>query len=132
MHLSQAWVAVPGLARRDLSPVYEVVPSLAGGAGDSLIRDMWDLADTTMLGVKSDPERDPAVLADRIESRAKEHYAGPVAQARRFVSWTKPSTSLCGPAHSGESSGWTRRCGASASGAGGRAARGGRQWVGKA
>ncbi|MGH3539233.1 MAG: hypothetical protein ACRDQJ_13235, partial [Pseudonocardiaceae bacterium] len=42
MHLSQAWVAVPGLARRDLSGVYEVVPDLAGVAGDSLIRDMWD------------------------------------------------------------------------------------------
>ncbi|MDQ5856263.1 MAG: ATP-binding protein [Actinomycetota bacterium] len=30
MHLSQAWVAVPGLARRNLSPVHEVLPSLAG------------------------------------------------------------------------------------------------------
>lgn len=75
MHLSQAWVVVPGLARRDLSPVHEVVPSIAGAAGDSLIRDMWDLADTTILGVKSDPERDPAVLADRIETRAQEYFS---------------------------------------------------------
>ncbi|MGH3989940.1 MAG: maleylpyruvate isomerase N-terminal domain-containing protein [Pseudonocardiaceae bacterium] len=75
MHLSQAWVAVPGLARRDLSRIHDVAPSHAGVAGDSLIRDMWELADTTTLGVKSDPERDPAVLADRIEARAKEYLS---------------------------------------------------------
>ncbi|MGH3777544.1 MAG: maleylpyruvate isomerase N-terminal domain-containing protein [Pseudonocardiaceae bacterium] len=75
MHLSQAWVAVPGLARHDLSRIHEVAPSLAGVAGDSLIRDMWDLAGTTTLGVKSDPERDPAVLADRIETRAQEYLS---------------------------------------------------------
>jgi hypothetical protein len=75
MHLSQAWVAVPGLARRDLSRVYDVVPSLAGVAGDSMIRDMWDLGDTTALAVRSDPERDPAVLADRIEARAQEYFS---------------------------------------------------------
>jgi Mycothiol maleylpyruvate isomerase N-terminal domain/SCP-2 sterol transfer family len=75
MHLSQAWIAVPGLARRDLSRVHEVVPSLAGVAGDSLIRDMWDLGDMTTLAVKSDPERDPAVLADRIEARAQEYFS---------------------------------------------------------
>ncbi len=74
MHLSQAWIAVPGLARRDLSRLYEVVPSIAGVAGDSLIRDMWDLGDVAKLGVQSDPERDPAVLADRIEERAEEYF----------------------------------------------------------
>jgi hypothetical protein len=74
MHLSQAWTTVPGLAKRDLSGIHEVVPSVAGVAGDSLIRDMWDLADTTVLGVNSDPERDPAVLADRIEARAQEYF----------------------------------------------------------
>ena len=75
MHLSQAWVVVPGLPRRDLSRTYEVVPSIAGVAGDSLIRDMWDLANTTTVGVKSDLERDPAVLADRIETRAQEYFS---------------------------------------------------------
>lgn len=75
MHLSQAWIAVPGLARRDLSRVHEVVPSLAGVAGDSLIRDMWDLADTTTLAVESDPERDLVVLADRIEASAQEYFS---------------------------------------------------------
>jgi hypothetical protein len=75
MHLSQAWVVVPSLARRDLSRVYDVVPSIAGAAGDSLIQNMWDLAATTTLGVKSDPERNPAVLADRIETRAQEYFS---------------------------------------------------------
>ncbi|MDQ4012029.1 MAG: SCP2 sterol-binding domain-containing protein [Actinomycetota bacterium] len=75
IHLSQVWVAVPGLARCDLSRIHEVVPSLAGVAGDSLIPDMWDLADTTTLAVKSDPERNPTVLADRIETRAEEYLS---------------------------------------------------------
>ncbi len=75
MHLSQAWIAVPGLARQDLSRIHEVIPSLAGTAGDSLIRDMWDLGETTIRGVRSDPERDPRVLADRIEARAQEYFS---------------------------------------------------------
>ncbi|MDQ5856262.1 MAG: maleylpyruvate isomerase N-terminal domain-containing protein [Actinomycetota bacterium] len=75
MHLSQVWIAVPGLARRDLSRLYEVIPSIADVAGDSLMQDMWELGDVTVLGVKSDSERDPAVLADRIEQRAQEYLA---------------------------------------------------------
>jgi hypothetical protein len=74
MHLSQAWTVVAGLARRDLSRFHAVVPSMAGVAGESLVRDMWDLADTTILGVKSDTERDLAVLAERIEQRAEEYF----------------------------------------------------------
>jgi hypothetical protein len=70
MHLSQAWIAVPDLARRDLSRIHAVVPSVAG---DSLIQDMRDLDDMTTLLVRSDPERDPAILADRIEARAQEY-----------------------------------------------------------
>ncbi|MGH3978321.1 MAG: SCP2 sterol-binding domain-containing protein [Pseudonocardiaceae bacterium] len=86
MHLSQAWLVVPGLARRDLSRIYEVMPGLAGVAGDSLIRDMWDLDSVTTLGVRSDLERDPVVLADRIEARAEEFFgecAGRSADQRR-------------------------------------------------
>jgi hypothetical protein len=75
MHLSQAWIVVPGLARRDLSRIYEVPPSLAGGAGDSLIRDMGDLGATTTRAVASNPERNPSVLADRIEARAQEYLS---------------------------------------------------------
>ena len=33
MHLSQAWMVVPGLARRDLSRIHAVVPGMAGVAG---------------------------------------------------------------------------------------------------
>jgi hypothetical protein len=73
MHLSQAWMVVPGLARRDLSRIHAVVPGMAGVAGDSWIRDMWDHADSTTLAVRSDPERSLAVLADRIEERAQEY-----------------------------------------------------------
>jgi hypothetical protein len=75
MHLSQVWLAVPGLARRDLSRVYEVLPAWAGTAGESLIGDLWDLGGLTMDGVRGDPERDPRVLADRIEARAEEFFA---------------------------------------------------------
>ncbi len=72
MHLSQAWIIVPGLAKRDLSRTHEVLPSVAG---DSLIRDIGELGETTILGVKSDPERNPSVLADRIEARAEEYLS---------------------------------------------------------
>jgi hypothetical protein len=75
MHLSQVWIAVPGLASQTLSPVHEMVPNLAGTAGDSLITDMGALAETTILGVRSDPERDPRVLADRIEDRAQAYFS---------------------------------------------------------
>jgi hypothetical protein len=75
MHLTQAWIVAPGLARRDLSRFYEVIPSIAGMAGESLIRDMWDLAEVTKLGVKSDPERDLGVLADRIDARAEKYFS---------------------------------------------------------
>ncbi|MDQ4031956.1 MAG: maleylpyruvate isomerase N-terminal domain-containing protein [Actinomycetota bacterium] len=75
MHLSQVWIAVPGLARRDLSRLYEVIPSIADVAGDSLMQDMYELDGLTVLGVKSDSQRDPAVLADRIEQRAQEYFA---------------------------------------------------------
>lgn len=73
MHLSQAWLAVPGLARQDLSRIYEVLPGVADRTGGkALIRDIWELAEVTSLGVSSDPERDLAVLADRIEERAED------------------------------------------------------------
>lgn len=72
MHLSQAFVVVPGLARRDLSNAFEILPSLAGLHGQSLIGDVWELGGVTALGVDSDHERDPRVLADRIEARAAE------------------------------------------------------------
>lgn len=75
MHLSQAWIVVPGLARQNLSRVYELIPHLEGVAGDSLIRDMGELGEVMALGVRSDPERDPGILADRIEARAQEYFS---------------------------------------------------------
>lgn len=74
MHLSQNWILVPGLARRDLSRYKAVVPGIAAMAGDSMIQDMWDNADMNALGLKYDAERDLTVLADRIEERAEEYF----------------------------------------------------------
>lgn len=74
LHLSQAWIAVPALARGDLCRIYEVLPNLAGTAGESLLADLWDLGPIAMDAVRADPERNPAVLADRIEARAKEFF----------------------------------------------------------
>lgn len=70
MHLSQAYLIVPAMARGDLSPARELLPQHAGAHGESLVGDVWELADMTVLGVGADPERDPRVLADRIEERA--------------------------------------------------------------
>lgn len=75
MHLSQAFLIVPGLAHGDISAAHELLPDLAGRHGESLIGDVWDSAETTMAGVGSDPERDLGVLADRIESRAAAYLA---------------------------------------------------------
>lgn len=72
MHLSQAWMAVPGLAGRDISAIREVLPDLTG---PSLIRELWDLSELTSLGVRNDPERNCSVLADRIEQRAAAYFA---------------------------------------------------------
>ena len=98
MHLSQAFVIVPGLARGDLSAAHELLPSLAGMHGQSLIGDVWDLAGVTSLGVDSDPERDPAVLADRIEARAAAYFdeaASHTADERR--AWLVEGTTVALP-----------------------------------
>ena len=75
MHLSQNWMMVPGQARRDLSRYRAVVPGIVEVTGDSMIPDMWDNADMNARALKSDAERDVAVLADRIEERAEEYFA---------------------------------------------------------
>ncbi len=74
MHLSQAWMIVPGMARRDLSRVYEILPGMTPTASGSVIGDLWELGDMTKLGVASDPERDLGVLADSIDQRAAEYF----------------------------------------------------------
>ena len=70
MHLSQGWVAVPGLARRDLSGVYQILPAREGTAGESLIKDVWDLSSLLGEAVQADTERNLGVLANRIDDRA--------------------------------------------------------------
>lgn len=69
MHLTQGLLVVPGLAREDMTEVHQTLPALAERPSLSPIGDVWELADLTMGGVKADPERNPAVLADRIEAR---------------------------------------------------------------
>lgn len=75
VHLSQAWIAVPGLAKADLSEVRSLLPDIAD-AGRSLIPDLWDLGAVTREGVAVEPERDMSVLAGRIEERAAHYLAG--------------------------------------------------------
>jgi uncharacterized protein (TIGR03083 family) len=75
MHLSQVWVGLPCQANRDLSRVHEVLPDIAGTAGDSMMKDIWELADLMVLAVKNDPERDLGVLADRIEAEAQGYFS---------------------------------------------------------
>lgn len=74
MHLSQAWLLVPGLARGDLSEFHAVIPSSAAVPGGSVLRDMWDLEELTNQGVRADQERSPRVIADRIEGRAEKYF----------------------------------------------------------
>jgi uncharacterized protein (TIGR03083 family) len=73
MHLSQTWIAIPGLARADLSEVEAIVPGR--GAGPSVARDVGQLGAVTLSAVAADPERDLGVLADRIETRSREYLA---------------------------------------------------------
>ncbi|HET9257408.1 MAG TPA: hypothetical protein VFO16_19705 [Pseudonocardiaceae bacterium] len=75
LHLSQAWLAIPGLARGNRSEVDALIPERAGVAGDSLVRDFADLGDMTTRGVRADLERNSGVLADRIEARAERYFA---------------------------------------------------------
>lgn len=74
MHLSQAWVIVPAMARQDLSPAHDLVRSLPTRDSGSFIGDVWDLAGVTSEGVRTDTERDPRELADRIEERAAAYF----------------------------------------------------------
>ena len=99
MHLSQAWMVVPGLARRDLSRVHEVVPRLAGVAGDSLIRDRWELSDVSTLAVNSDPERIwlSWPTASRLGRRSTSANVWEQTPIRRVLGWFKAPPSVSRP-----------------------------------
>jgi len=75
MHLSQNSMLVLGQTRQDLSRYRAVVPAVAEVSGDSVIPDMWDNADLNARALKSDAERDLAVLADRLEKQTQEYFA---------------------------------------------------------
>ncbi|HET7489291.1 MAG TPA: maleylpyruvate isomerase N-terminal domain-containing protein [Acidimicrobiales bacterium] len=73
MHLSQVWLALP---------------ALAGGERRLSLPGIWSLGQATLAAVGADPERDPAVLAGRIEERAAPYLAslaGAPAAARPWL-----------------------------------------------
>ena len=95
MHLTQGLLIVPGLARGDMADVHRFLPALAERPSLSPLGDVWELGDLTMVGVGADPERDPAVLADRIETRAAaflDEAGNHTADERR--AWLVEGTSL--------------------------------------
>lgn len=97
LHLSQAFVIVPALAAGDLRGALEAVPGLAGGGGDgdSLLEDLSELGGLTVRGVDSDPVRDLATLADRIDERATRFLATTAGQAASDPRpWLVQGTSL--------------------------------------
>lgn len=88
MHLSQAWLGIPAMARRNLSPIYEVLPDIAGTAGDAMMKDIWELGGLMVRAVRNDPERDLGVLADRIEAEADRYFADSAgADPNALVPW---------------------------------------------
>lgn len=98
MHLTQAWIVVPGMAADDLSDVHALLPELAGTAGDSLISDVWELAGTTAAAVRADSERDPDVLAARLEAAARHFIAslGPETMGASHA-WLVEGVQATGP-----------------------------------
>jgi hypothetical protein len=69
MHLSQAWMILPGLVKQDLSESRSLLPELP--AHGSPLQDLWDSEAMMMRGVRADQERDLAEIAGRIAHRAE-------------------------------------------------------------
>ncbi|HZE66858.1 MAG TPA: maleylpyruvate isomerase N-terminal domain-containing protein [Sporichthyaceae bacterium] len=74
-HLSHAWLFIPRLAARDLAGGIAALPPTPevgnGTPGGAAFASLPALAPATVALVRNDPERDPAVLADRIRTAAK-------------------------------------------------------------
>ena len=68
-----AWTSAEVAAH--LAHAYEGLLRLAKGEQSSFISEFWDLAEATQSWVRADPERDPGVLAARIEAAAAEFLA---------------------------------------------------------
>lgn len=81
VHLAQAFVVVPGLARGDLSEAQELVPGIEGRSTGSVLDDIWDLGDVTVDSVRRERERDLLVLAGRLEARAAAFLADTATSA---------------------------------------------------
>ena len=69
VHLSQVWAAAPGLITLNLEDVRKLRPDAPAGGG--LMADLWDSGAVMTNAVDAEPERDLAILATRIEERAK-------------------------------------------------------------
>lgn len=87
-HLSHVWTGLPGLARRDLSEIDALVPDR--GAGDAIVADISRLPAFTAEAVRADPERDLAVLADRIETRSAGYLADRAADTPADAATDRP------------------------------------------
>lgn len=86
VHLSQTWIAIPGLARGDLSEVDAIVPDR--GPGPAVARDVGQLGVVTKAAVAAEPVRDPVLLADRIETRARDYLSACAQQdLDRYRPW---------------------------------------------
>lgn len=75
-HLSHAWAAIPAMAAGDLDRLRASVPTVPGVSigrpSGAMISNPGELAAVTNGMVENDPERNLGLLADRIETSAKE------------------------------------------------------------
>ncbi|MBA2280766.1 MAG: hypothetical protein H0W25_05955 [Acidimicrobiia bacterium] len=77
---------VAGVAAH-LSHAFDVVPALTTPDAAALIDDLWDLAQLTVAWVDRDEERDLAVLAERIDTRAEAFLAAVDGRADASFPW---------------------------------------------
>ncbi|HUR18421.1 MAG TPA: SCP2 sterol-binding domain-containing protein [Acidimicrobiales bacterium] len=87
MHLSQAWAAVPALAKGEVTGTSSAPTSLHDTRRPGFLDDIWTLGEVTRHSVRSDPERDLEVLARRIENRATAYLAGGHGEADDLRTW---------------------------------------------
>lgn len=79
-HLAQVWIAIPSLAKGDLSDVEGVLADGQALPASGLIRELSDLGKFTTDLTAMDGERDLSVLADRIDERAERFFAACAGQ----------------------------------------------------
>ena len=79
MHVSQTWLILPGLVRRELDEALALVPDIR--TEGSPFEDLWDTPDFMSRAVQADPERDLKVIARRIAAHADDFLPNAAAQA---------------------------------------------------